>query len=104
MMRLEALAVLLYVAATISAQKYISFNREIMAPENDFSIEEWIVKEYGDIGVQIAGSPVVRLSKLSGFEHSTYQLVYEKIPLDFCSIHIFLNFSTKVTFIIFINE
>lgn len=88
MMRLEALAVLLYVAATISAQKYISFNREIMAPENDFSIEEWIVKEYGDIGVQIAGSPVVRLSKLSGFEHSTYQLVYEKIPLDFCSIHI----------------
>lgn len=87
-MRLKTLAVLLYMAATISAQKYTSFNIEIMAPENNFSIEEWIVKECGDIGVQIAGSPVVRLSKLSGFEHSTYQLMYKKIPLDFCSVNV----------------
>ena len=79
----------LYIATTISAQKYISFDREIFIPENKFSLNEWLMRDTksSNDALKISSS-ISRISKLSGMEHSTYQLTYGSIPLDFSSVNI----------------
>lgn len=79
------------IALTLSAQQYISFDREIMRPKNDFSIDEYISKLMSDsVAKQKVTTSLVetRTSKLSGLEHSIYQIFYGSLPMDYCSVNV----------------
>lgn len=89
MNRLGIFAVLLCIVATISAQKYISFDNKIMSPEKDFSLNEWLMeKTDAKTNEYKVSSSVTRTSKISGIEHSSYRLSYRNIPLAFNSINV----------------
>ena len=89
MSRLGTFAVLLCIVSTISAQKYISFDYEIMSPEKDFSLNEWLTeKTDAKTNEYKITSSVTRISKISGIEHTSYRLSYWNIPLAFNSIKV----------------
>ena len=102
MNKLITLIVLSCVTLIISAQQYVSFDREIMSPINNFSINDWLLKEINNnVSTRRVTSSllVTNASKLSGVEHSKYQVLYGSFPIDFCSV----NVHTKDGIILSIN-
>ena len=88
MNRLSFSIICLCISIAVYCQKYISVDREVMKPVNDFSLNEFLMKDYC-VGVPITEHKnTTRLSKLSGVEHISFLFSYGSLPLDFCSVNV----------------